>query len=60
MDYGFDAPTIAFPVHDTHMVEPTESQSKAEMDRFCEAMIAIREEINEIAPGKYDKTDNGN
>ncbi|MNX88707.1 Glycine dehydrogenase [compost metagenome] len=58
MDYGFHAPTIAFPVHDTLMVEPTESESKAEMDRFCEAMIAIREEINEIAAGKYDKTDN--
>lgn len=58
MDYGFHAPTIAFPVHDTLMVEPTESESKAEMDRFCEAMIAIREEIDEIAIGKYDKDDN--
>ena len=58
MDYGFHAPTIAFPVHDTLMVEPTESESKAEMDRFCEAMIAIKEEINEIATGRYDTTEN--
>lgn len=58
MDYGFHAPTVSFPVHDTLMVEPTESESKAELDRFCEAMISIRKEIDEIAAGKYDKADN--
>ena len=58
MDYGFHAPTVSFPVHDTLMVEPTESESKAELDRFCEAMIGIRKEIDEIAEGKYDKADN--
>src|SRR5690606_4132050 len=58
MDYGFHAPTIAFPVHDTLMVEPTESESKAEMDRFCEAMISIRNEVKEIETGKFDKADN--
>ncbi len=58
MDYGFHAPTISFPVHDTLMVEPTESESKAELDRFCEAMISIKKEINEIAAGKFDKADN--
>ncbi|MFN4235184.1 MAG: aminomethyl-transferring glycine dehydrogenase [Bacteroidia bacterium] len=58
MDYGFHAPTVAFPVVDTLMVEPTESESKAELDRFCDAMIAIREEIEEIVQGKADKADN--
>ena len=58
MDYGFHAPTVAFPVVDTLMIEPTESESKAELDRFCDAMIAIREEIEEIAQGKADKADN--
>jgi glycine dehydrogenase len=58
MDYGFHAPTVAFPVVNTLMVEPTESESKAELDRFCEAMIAIRKEVNEIGEGKYDKGDN--
>jgi glycine dehydrogenase len=58
MDYGFHAPTVAFPVVNTLMVEPTESESKAELDRFCEAMIAIRKEIKEIEEGKFDKTDN--
>jgi glycine dehydrogenase len=58
MDYGFHAPTVAFPVVNTLMVEPTESEPKAELDRFCEAMIAIRSEIAEIAEGKYDKADN--
>src|SRR6201993_1268040 len=58
MDYGFHAPTVAFPVVNTLMVEPTESESKAELDRFCEAMISIRKEIQEIADGKFDKTDN--
>ncbi|MFN6037439.1 MAG: aminomethyl-transferring glycine dehydrogenase, partial [Bacteroidota bacterium] len=58
MDFGFHAPTVAFPVVNTLMVEPTESESKSELDRFCEAMIAIRNEINEIVSGDYDKTDN--
>ena len=58
MDYGFHAPTTSFPVVDTLMVEPTESESKAELDRFCAAMIAIRGEIDEIIAGKADKTDN--
>jgi glycine dehydrogenase len=58
MDFGFHAPTVAFPVHDTLMVEPTESESKAELDRFIDAMITIRKEIAEIADGKADVTDN--
>ena len=52
MDYGFHAPTVAFPVHGTLMVEPTESEPKYELDRFIEAMAAIREEIREIEEGK--------
>jgi len=58
MDYGYHAPTVAFPVHDTLMVEPTESESKEELDRFCSAMISIRKEIDEIIEGKADKEDN--
>jgi glycine dehydrogenase len=58
MDYGFHAPTVAFPVHGTLMVEPTESEPLSELDRFCDAMIQIREEIREIETGKADKTDN--
>ncbi|MBS1650676.1 MAG: aminomethyl-transferring glycine dehydrogenase [Bacteroidetes bacterium] len=58
MDYGFHAPTVAFPVVNTLMVEPTESESKAELDRFCEAMISIRKEIQEIVDGKTDKVNN--
>ncbi len=58
MDYGFHAPTVAFPVHGTVMVEPTESESKEELDRFCEAMISIRHEIEEIAEGKYSRENN--
>jgi glycine dehydrogenase len=58
MDYGFHAPTVSFPVADTIMVEPTESESKAELDRFCEAMIEIRKEIDEIVSGAADKDDN--
>jgi len=58
MDYGFHAPTVAFPVHGTLMVEPTESEPLSELDRFCDAMIAIREEIREIETGLADKTDN--
>jgi glycine dehydrogenase len=58
MDYGFHAPTVAFPVHGTLMVEPTESEPLSELDRFCDAMISIREEIREIEQGLSDKTDN--
>ncbi len=58
MDYGFHAPTVAFPVVNTLMVEPTESESKDELDRFCEAMIQIRKEIQEIMDGKADKANN--
>jgi glycine dehydrogenase len=58
MDYGFHAPTVAFPVHGTLMVEPTESEPLSELDRFCDAMISIREEIREIETGKADKSNN--
>ncbi|MGK5090963.1 aminomethyl-transferring glycine dehydrogenase [Deltaproteobacteria bacterium TL4] len=58
MDYGFHAPTISFPVPGTMMIEPTESESKEELDRFCEAMIAIREEIRELEEKKADSEDN--
>ena len=58
MDYGFHAPTISFPVAGTIMVEPTESESKAELDRFCDAMISIRKEIAEIESGKTDRQNN--
>ncbi len=58
MDYGYHAPTISFPVAGTMMVEPTESESLEELDRFCEAMIAIRREISAIEEGKMDPLDN--
>jgi glycine dehydrogenase len=58
MDYGFHAPTVSFPVAGTMMIEPTESESKAELDRFCDAMIAIREEIRAIETGAADRGDN--
>ena len=58
MDYGFHAPTMSWPVAGTLMVEPTESESKEELDRFCDAMIAIREEIREIEEGRMDKESN--
>jgi glycine dehydrogenase len=58
MDYGFHAPTVSFPVHDSLMVEPTESEGKEELDRFTEAMISIHKEILEIVEGKSDATDN--
>jgi len=58
MDYGFHAPTVSFPVAGTLMIEPTESESKAELDRFCDALIAIREEIREIELGISDRQDN--
>ena len=58
MDYGFHAPTMSWPVPGTLMVEPTESESKAELDRFCDAMIAIRQEIRAVEQGKADRADN--
>ncbi len=58
MDYGFHAPTVSFPVPGTLMVEPTESESKAEIDRYCDALLSIREEIREIEQGNFDKEDN--
>ena len=58
MDYGYHAPTVSFPVPGTMMIEPTESETKEELDRFCDAMIEIRNEIEEIRNGKYDKVNN--
>jgi glycine dehydrogenase len=58
MDYGFHAPTVSFPVAGTLMIEPTESESKAELDRFCEALIAIREEARDIERGVLSREDN--
>jgi glycine dehydrogenase len=58
MDYGFHAPTVSFPVAGTLMIEPTESESKAELDRFCDAMIAIREEIRAVEMGTSDRENN--
>lgn len=57
-DYGFHAPTMSWPVAGTLMVEPTESESKKELDRFCDALISIREEMREIETGVYGTTDN--
>jgi glycine dehydrogenase len=58
IDFGFHAPTMSFPVAGTLMVEPTESEDKAELDRFVEAMVTIRGEIEKVATGEYDRTDN--
>ncbi len=58
IDYGFHAPTMSWPVPGTLMIEPTESESKPELDRFCEAMISIRQEIKDIAAGKLDRENN--
>ena len=58
MDYGFHAPTVSFPVPGTLMIEPTESEPKEELDRFCDAMISIREEIREVESGAADRQDN--
>lgn len=58
MDYGFHAPTMSFPVPGTLMIEPTESESKSELDRFCEAMIGIRNEIRDLEEGKADSENN--
>nr|HQV16418.1 aminomethyl-transferring glycine dehydrogenase subunit GcvPB [Denitromonas sp.] len=58
IDFGFHAPTMSFPVAGTLMIEPTESESKDELDRFCDAMIAIREEIEQVGDGRLDAKDN--
>ena len=58
MDYGFHAPTMSFPVAGTLMIEPTESESKAELDRLCDALISIRSEIRAIEEGSMDREDN--
>ena len=58
MDYGYHAPTLSFPVHGTLMVEPTESESLAEIDRFCDVLLQIRQEIADVESGKADKADN--
>lgn len=58
MDYGFHAPTVSFPVHDSLMIEPTESESLEELDKFCDALISIRKEIEEVASKKADALDN--
>jgi glycine dehydrogenase len=58
MDYGFHAPTVSFPVAGTMMIEPTESETREELDRFCDAMISIREEVREVENGLYSKDDN--
>ena len=55
MDYGFHAPTVSFPVPGTLMIEPTESEPKEELDRFCDAMIAIRQEIQAVVDGRADR-----
>jgi glycine dehydrogenase len=57
IDFGFHAPTVSFPVTGTLMVEPTESETKAELDRFCEAMLAIRAEIDQVAAGEIAMAD---
>ncbi|HLT93260.1 MAG TPA: hypothetical protein VKZ56_01805, partial [Membranihabitans sp.] len=58
IDYGFHAPTLSFPVPGTLMIEPTESEDKTELDRFCEAMIQIRHEIDEVERGEYPQDNN--
>jgi glycine dehydrogenase len=58
MDFGFHAPTMSFPVAGTLMIEPTESEPRAELDRFCDALIAIREEIRAVEEGRADRQDN--
>ncbi len=58
MDFGFHAPTMSWPVVNTLMIEPTESESKAELDRYCDAMIQIRKEISQVADGKMDRDNN--
>lgn len=57
-DYGFHAPTVSFPVPNTLMIEPTESESKQELDRFCHALLNIRDEITKIEDGVWDRVSN--
>lgn len=57
-DYGFHAPTVSWPVSNTLMVEPTESEDKKQLDQFCEAMIEIRKEVAKIESGEWDKVNN--
>jgi glycine dehydrogenase len=58
IDYGFHAPTLSFPMAGTLMVEPTESESLAELERFCNAMLAIRDEVRKVESGAWDWDDN--
>jgi len=58
IDYGFHPPTVSFPVAGTLMIEPTESESKEELDRFCDALISIRDEIREIESGRAERENN--
>ena len=58
IDYGFHAPTMSFPVAGTFMIEPTESESLAEVDAFCDALIAVRAEVDKVASGEWDAADN--
>ena len=58
IDFGFHAPTMSFPVAGTLMIEPTESESKAELDRFCDAMIAIKQEVEQVVNGQFPLEDN--
>jgi len=58
MDFGFHSPTMAFPIHNTMMVEPTESEPKEELDRFCDVMIQIRKEIEDVESGRVDPANN--
>ena len=58
MDYGFHAPTMSWPVNGTMMIEPTESESKNELDRFCDALISIKSEILKVENGEYEKNNN--
>ena len=58
MDYGFHAPTMSWPVIGTMMIEPTESESLQELDRFCSAMIAIKKEVDQVKSGQWSKEDN--
>jgi glycine dehydrogenase len=58
MDYGYHAPTVSFPVPGTMMIEPTESETKEELDRFCDALLTIRKEIREIEDGLFDQENN--
>src|SRR6202034_3932987 len=58
IDYGFHAPTMSFPVAGTFMIEPTESESLAELDAFCDALITVRAEVDKIASGEWDAADN--